>query len=64
MVLKDLERSKAPGYTSFEKANLWNYYGWVYYSLEDYNSSIRYYRKVLVETELSDALEIGSYNFV
>ncbi|MYM63475.1 tetratricopeptide repeat protein [Pseudomaricurvus sp. HS19] len=59
-VLKDLERSKAPGYTSFEKANLWNYYGWVYYSLEDYNSSIRYYRKVLVETELSDALEIGT----
>ncbi len=59
-VLKDLEKSKAPKYTSFEKANLWNYYGWVYYSLENYPQSIRYYEKVLAEEELSDALQIGT----
>lgn len=58
-VLKGLE-GKSGKYTSFEKANLWNYYGWVYYSLEDYPQSIRYYNKVLAESELSDALQLGT----
>ncbi|GAB3105531.1 tetratricopeptide repeat protein [Pseudomaricurvus hydrocarbonicus] len=60
VVLKDLEASKGAKYTSFEKANLWNYFGWVYYSLEDYPQSIRYYKKVLAEEELSEALELGT----
>lgn len=59
VVLKDLE-TKSGKYTSFEKANLWNYYGWVYYSLENYPQSIRYYEKVLAEPELSDALQLGT----
>lgn len=58
-VLKGLE-AKSSKYTSFEKANLWNYYGWVYYSLEDYPQSIRYYNKVLAESELSEALQLGT----
>lgn len=60
VILKDLEGSKAQKYTSYEKANLYNYFGWVHYSLEDYNSAIRYYEKLLKEEELSEALELGT----
>ncbi len=60
VVLKGLEQSKAPDYTSYEKANLWNYFGWIYYSLENYDNAIRYYQKVLKEEELSDALQLGT----
>ena len=59
-VLKDLERKKLEKYTSFEKANVWNYYGWVYYSLENYDAAIANYNKVLKEEELSDALKLGT----
>lgn len=59
-VLRDIERSKLEKYTSYEKANVWNYFGWVYYSLENYDQSIRYYEKLLKETELSEALELGT----
>lgn len=59
-VLNDLQRKKVGDYTSFEKANLWNYYGWIYYSLENYPESIKYYERVLKEDELSDALQLGT----
>ncbi len=58
-VLKSIE-GKSAKYTSFEKANLWNYYAWVNYSLENFPQSIRYYKKVLAEDELSDALQLGT----
>ncbi|WP_240946272.1 tetratricopeptide repeat protein [Pseudomaricurvus alkylphenolicus] len=58
-VLNDI-RKKSEKYTSFEKANLWNYYGWVYYSLENYPEALRYYGKVIAEEQLSDALKIGT----
>ncbi|MBR9909486.1 MAG: tetratricopeptide repeat protein [Gammaproteobacteria bacterium] len=58
--LKDLERSKVDKYTSYERANVWNYYGWVYYSLENYPEAIRYYERLLKEEELSDALQLGT----
>ncbi|WP_423896199.1 tetratricopeptide repeat protein [Candidatus Pelagadaptatus aseana] len=60
VVLKELESKKAPKYTSFEKANLWNYFGWIYYSLENFDQAIRYYQKVLAEEQLSDALKLGT----
>jgi tetratricopeptide (TPR) repeat protein len=60
VVLKDIEASKSAKYTSYERANLWNYYGWVYYSLEDFTSAIKYYNKVLKEEELSEALQLGT----
>lgn len=51
---------KAAKYTSYEKANLYNYYGWVYYSLENYPKAIESYRKVLKEPELTEALQGGT----
>ncbi len=60
LILKDLEKTRAKKYSSFEKANLWNYFGWTYYSLENNRSAIRYYEKVLAEEQLSDALRIGT----
>ncbi len=59
-ILKGLEKSRSSTYSSFEKANLWNYFGWVYYSLEDYHAAIAYYEKVLAEEQLSDALQLGT----
>lgn len=52
--------AKSAKFTSYEKANLWNYYGWVYYSLEDNKKAIDSYRKVLKEPELSEALQVGT----
>jgi len=60
VILKDIEAKKSAKYTSYEKANLWNYYGWVYFSLEDFDSAIKYYNKVLKEEQLSEALQLGT----
>ena len=60
LVLKSIEKTKEAKYTSFEKANLWNYFAWVNYSLEKYSMAIRYYERVLNEEQLSDALHLGT----
>jgi len=62
-VLKGIE-SGSESFTSFEKANLWNYFGWIYYSLEEFKPSVRYYEKVLAEEQLSAALELGTLQTV
>ncbi|ACR13460.1 putative PAS/PAC sensor protein [Teredinibacter turnerae T7901] len=47
--LKDVEKdcSKCNAY---ELAQIYNYYGWIYYSLEDFKNSIKYYRKVIEQS--------------
>lgn len=60
LVLQTIEKNKSAKYTSFEKANLWNYFAWVNYSLEEFSSATRYYEKVLQEEQLSDALQLGT----
>jgi hypothetical protein len=60
IVLKDIESSKSAKYNSYEKANLWNYFAWVNYSLDDFPKAIQYYEKVLKEEQLSDALKLGT----
>ncbi len=60
LVLQDLEKNKSAKYTSFEKANLWNYFAWINYSLENYSGAIVYYEKVLKEEQLSEALQLGT----
>jgi tetratricopeptide (TPR) repeat protein len=59
IVLDEINKGSAK-FTSFEKANLWNYYGWIYYSLENYPKAIQFYEKVLAEEQLSDALQLGT----
>lgn len=34
----------------YEWAQVYNYYGWIYYSLEDMNNSIKYYKKVIEQS--------------
>lgn len=60
LVVLDEINKGSDKFTSFEKANLWNYYGWVYYSLENYPKAIQFYEKVLAEEQLSDALQLGT----
>lgn len=57
--LKDIEKSSGT-FSSYERANLWNYFAWVSYSLENNREAMRYYRKVLGEEQLSEALELGT----
>jgi len=59
-VLKDIEENKSRKYKSFEKANLWNYFAWINYSLDNYPKAIHYYEKVLKEEQINDALKLGT----
>lgn len=43
----------------YEWAQIYNYYGWIYYSLEDYKNSIKYYKKVVEQSpEIPWGLEL------
>ncbi len=57
-VLGDLE--KQPKLTPYEKAQLYNYFAYTYFTLEQYRDAIRSYEKVLQQPELPEALEINS----
>jgi len=46
--LKKMEKDcGADKCNEYEKAQIYNYFGWIYYSVEDYNNSIKYYELVV-----------------
>ncbi|MBK6287767.1 MAG: hypothetical protein IPF49_09100 [Gammaproteobacteria bacterium] len=45
---------------SYELANVYNFYAFIYYSQEKYQDAIRAYEKVLAQPELPEAMEIGT----
>ena len=45
---------------SYEKANLYNFYAFIYYSQEKYKEAIGAYEKVLAQSDLPEAMEIGT----
>lgn len=53
-VLRDLERQ--PKLTNYEKAQLYNYFAYTYFTLEKYKDAIRSYQKVLQQPDLPEAL--------
>jgi len=56
--LRDLEQSKR--LSNYERAQIYNYFAYTYFSLENYPEAIRAYRNVLATPELPEALELNS----
>ena len=59
--LKEMEAGKDK-YNGYETAQMYYFYGFVYYSMERYREAITYYKKVLQqgESNLPVALEVGT----
>lgn len=57
-MLNDLLRQKR--LTSYEKAQIYNFFAYTYFTLEKYEDAIRAYRNVLRQTELPLALVLNS----
>ena len=47
--------------SSFEKSQVWNYLGYVYFSQENYDRAIATYLKLTKETDAEDKLKISAY---
>lgn len=45
---------------SYELANVYNFYAFIYYSQENYQEAIRSYEKVLAQQDIPEAMEIGT----
>lgn len=52
--LRELEQQK--GLSNYEKAQLYNYFAYTYFTLEKYKDAIRSYEKVLAQPDLPEAL--------
>lgn len=48
--LKKIESRDAPEWNAYEKATLYNYLAYAYYSLEDYNNALKYYKLVVAQS--------------
>ncbi|SHF87126.1 Tetratricopeptide repeat-containing protein [Microbulbifer donghaiensis] len=59
--LRDMEAGKS-GYNGYEIAQMYYFYGFVYYSMERYKDAIAAYQKVLAQgaENLPEALEVGT----
>lgn len=57
-ILRDIERQKK--LTPYEKAQLYNYFAYTYFTLERYQDAIRSYEKVLRQPDLPEALVANS----
>ena len=56
--LRELERQ--PKLSHYEKAQLYNYFAYTFFTLEKYQDAIDSYEKVLAQPELPEALETNS----
>jgi tetratricopeptide (TPR) repeat protein len=58
--LKDIQKETAK-WNRYELAQLYNYFGFVYYSLENYKEAIRYYKLVVAQSpDIPQGLEVGT----
>ena len=57
-VLRDIEQN--PKLTPYEKAQLYNYFAYTYFTLEKYKDAIRSYQKVLQQPDLPEGLVASS----
>ena len=60
--LRKLEKeySGKKALNSYELANVYNFYAFIYYTKEDYKGAIGAYKKVLAQPDLPEAMEIGT----
>ena len=54
------ELANEPKLTNYEKAQLYNYFAYTYFTLERYEDAISSYEKVLAQPDLPEALETNS----
>ena len=54
------ELANEPKLTNYEKAQLYNYFAYTYFTLERYKDAISSYKKVLAQPDLPEALETNS----
>jgi len=59
-LLNDMKANTKLGLNSYELANMWNFYAFVYYSQENYQKTIEAYRNVLAQADLPLAMEIAT----
>ncbi|BFM09117.1 tetratricopeptide repeat protein [Halioxenophilus aromaticivorans] len=48
--LKKIESRDAPSWNAYEKATLYNYMAYAYYSTEDFNNALKYYKLVIAQS--------------
>lgn len=62
--IRILDELKSPKkyekYNGYERAMLWNFYAFIYYSQENYRKTIESYENVLKQPDLPEALQIGT----
>lgn len=57
--LREVE-TKADSMNSYERAMLWNFYGYMYYEQDDVTNAMRYFAKVVDESPIPEALELNT----
>ncbi len=59
--LVELDKIDTSKFNEYELAQVYNYYGFIYYSLEDYPKAIKYYRQVVAQApNIPVGLEVGT----
>lgn len=59
-ILDALRRSQGDKLKGYDAASVWNVYGFIYYSQEQYRKAIGAYKKVVTQGEIPEALEVGT----
>lgn len=57
VLLDEMRRSKKPTLNSYELANVWNMYAFVYYTQENFPKALSSYRQVIAQPDLPEAFE-------
>lgn len=57
--LGEVER-KADSMNSYERAMMWNFYGYMYYEQDDVDNAMRYFAKVVDESPIPESLELNT----
>lgn len=59
-ILDALRKSQGDKLKGYDAASVWNVYGFIYYSQEQYRKAIGAYQKVVSQGEIPEALEVGT----
>lgn len=59
-ILDALRRSRGDKLQGYDAASVWNVYGFIYYSKEQYRKAIDSYKKVVAQQDIPDALNIAT----
>ncbi len=60
LAVLDSVRNKADTMNSYERAMMWNFYGFIYYNQQDYKSAVDYFDKLVNENNIPESLEVNT----